>query len=189
MAPNWLATNEAPGTIVNWSFWYKSPSGQPACTPNIIPSVESAIKNAHDAGILIVVIAGNDTCSADDYTPSRIPEAFTVGATTNGSSSTDIRSFFTRTGYSISTFAPGENVPVIDKNGNQSVASGTSIAAPLIAGVMAVACEASGTACNSGDTASLYNAFRATGTMGTVTELFGGGPVSGSTSRFIWQQW
>jgi len=72
-------------------------------------------------------------------------------------------------------------------NGTSTIASGTSVAAPLVAGMMAIACEAIAPDCTSGDTAFLYQAFRDIGALGTVTDFFGN-PIAGAQSRFIWQQ-
>jgi hypothetical protein len=81
---DWLAVNAPAGTIVNWSRGIRdethncsgNPSGQ------IDLALEAAIKAAHDAGIIVVVAAHNDGCNTADFSPTRIPEAFVVGATT-----------------------------------------------------------------------------------------------------------
>jgi serine protease len=78
LAFNWLAENAPAGTIVNLSYgildigckinWHSS-------------SLENAIKKAHDAGIIVVVAAGNDGCNTKNHTPTNMPEAFVVGST------------------------------------------------------------------------------------------------------------
>lgn len=67
--------------------------------------------------------------------------------------------------------------------------SGTSFSAPYVAGMFAVACQAAGTFCDSGDTPGIYTAMRNTGTLDTVKMEDGSPLTNGSTSRFIWQQW
>jgi len=105
MAFNWLAVNETPGTIANWSLWYRDPN-PPNCTPIYSSSLTSAIEAAHDAGILVVVIAGNDNCSSDDYSPAEIPESFVVGAVLPPDSSSLDRHYpYTRLGTNISTLS------------------------------------------------------------------------------------
>lgn len=187
LAFNWLTTNAPAGTIVNWSHGFRNRSL--ACSPIFSTALEDAIIAAHDAGIIVVVSAGNDNCNTADFSPTNIPEAFVVGATNNmGFPNSDRKANFSRTGWNISTFAPGDTLLLMGADGNEVTASGTSFSAPYIAGVFAVACEAAGTLCNSGNTASLYDALRSTGTLNTVTNT-NGTPLTGATSRFISQQW
>ena len=96
-----------------------------------------------------------------------------------------------RIGSNISTFAPGEELLLMDEFGNTAIddITGTSFSAPYISGIFAVACEAAGTLCDTVSTAApLYEALRNTGTLGTVTDT-DGSPIPNSTSRFISQQW
>ncbi len=185
---NWLAANETPGTIANWSSGFDNPG---CGTPTISTSLENSIIGAHDKGIIVVVAAGNDSCNTANYSPTRIPQAFVVGATNNQliSSGKDAKASFSRTGTNISAFAPGESVALLNFNGVSGTNSGTSFSAPYISGIFAIACQAAGTLCNTAPTAaSLYTALRNTGTIGTVTNT-NGTPLTGATSRFIRQQW
>ena len=185
---NWLAANETPGTIANWSSGFDNPG---CGTPTISTSLENSIIGAHAKGIIVVVAAGNDSCNTANYSPTRIPQAFVVGATNNQliSSGKDAKASFSRTGTNISAFAPGESVALLNFNGVSGTNSGTSFSAPYISGIFAIACQAAGTLCNTAPTAaSLYTALRNTGTIGTVTNT-NGTPLTGATSRFIRQQW
>ncbi len=185
---NWLAANETPGTIANWSSGFDNPG---CGTPTISTPLENAIIGAHDKGIIVVVAAGNDSCNTANYSPTRIPQAFVVGATNNAliSSGKDAKASFSHTGTNISAFAPGESVALLNYNGVSVTNSGTSFSAPYISGIFAIACQAAGTLCNTAPTAaSLYTALRNTGTVGTVTNT-NGTPLTGATSRFIRQQW
>lgn len=135
--------------------------------------------------------AGNDGCDTANYTPTRIAEAFVVGATNNAliSSGKDAKASFSRTGFNISAFAPGQAVNLINQSGVPVSVNGTSFSAPYIAGVFAIACQAAGTLCDTAPTAaSSYTALRNTGTIGTVTNT-NGTALTGATSRFIRQQW
>lgn len=196
LALNWLTSNAPVGTIVNMSrgftLWDCS-------TPFFSPALETAVENAHDAGIIVVVAAGNDGCDTMDYSPANIPESFVVGATSNllipGSDGKADMPLFpaasSRVGTNISTFAPGEELLLMDEFGNTAIddITGTSYSAPYISGIFAVACEAAGTLCDTVSTAApLYEALRNTGTLGTVTDT-DGSPIPNSTSRFISQQW
>lgn len=115
-----------------------------------------------------------------------------MGATNNlriASYGQDAKANFSRTGWNISTFAPGQAVSLINQNGTPVTANGTSFSAPYIAGMFAIACQAAGTLCDTAPTAaSLYQALRDTGALGTVTNT-DGTPLTGATSKFIWQQW
>lgn len=108
--------------------------------------LDSKIKNLLDAGITVVTAAGNQGISVDDLTPAGIIDAITVGAIDKY----DIPSGFnniapsdsgltTGDGLSLDLFAPGEGIVVADSRENNSymITSGTSLAAPLVAGVAA----------------------------------------------------
>lgn len=186
-ALNWLAANEDPGTIVNWSRQFVDETYQ--CTPIYNSSLENAFGATYEVGILNVVAAGNDGCDTDDYSPTALADTFVVGATAQSTSTYDPIASFSRRGENISTFAPGVGVALMTTTGGSTTNSGTSFSAPYIAGIMAVVCEAEGgTPCESGDTEDLYEQFRDTGTLDTVTES-NGDTLVGATSRFIWQQW
>ncbi|MHB9119547.1 MAG: S8 family serine peptidase [Burkholderiales bacterium] len=201
---NWLATpgNAPRGSIVNISFGFSNSS----CTPVPIPPdtgdpYDNAIIAMHNnAGLIVVVAAGNNGCNVADFPMTRKPEAFVVGGTSSDAlylSSGRYDALYsdangrTNTGANVSTFAPAENVRAMDKNGfTPSLGGGTSLAAPYIAGVFAVVCQAAGTHCDTTPIATLYNELRGTGTLGTVKNADGSTPLpNGSTSRFIWQQW
>lgn len=172
----------------------------PTCTGSTDADYDNAIKAIHDkAGLIFVVAAGNNGCNVANFPMVHLPEAFVVGGTSNigldlpNGSYDALYSFggySTNTGANVSTFAPAQAVKVMDRNGWTPSPSGTSFAAPYIAGVFAVACQAAGTYCNTAPIATLYNDLKNMGTLGTVKNADGSTPLpNGSTSRFIWQQW
>jgi hypothetical protein len=183
---NWLATNAPHGTIVNLS----SALSDSTCNPVFEQGLEDAIANAHDAGIIVVIAAGNDICNTADFSTTSLPHAFVVGATddTRLALGQDAKAWFSSFGWNVSAFAPGQNVDGINQFGNFVSGSGTSFSAPYIAGIFAVACQAVGAYCNTTPTADMYTALRNTGMLGTVTNS-DGTPLTGATSRFISQQW
>lgn len=186
LAFNWLAANAPAGTIVNFSSGFSTGSCN---TTFFSPPLENAIIAAHNAGIIVVVAAGNDGCDTANYSPTNIPQAFVVGATNPYRlPGVDAKAYFSRTGWNISTFSPGQSVQAMDQNGTSATVSGTSFSAPYVSGIFAVVCQAAGTYCNSGNTAALYSDLRNTGILGTVTNS-DGTPLTGATSRFIRQQW
>ena len=186
---NWLAANAPRGSIANWSYEFRDTTCK---NPTYDTALEGAIKAAHDAGIIVVVAAGNNPCDTANYTPTRIQEAFVVGATSRNriaSNGQDEITSFSRFGTNISTFALGELVATLNYTGVQTLVSGTSFSAPYVAGLFATACQASGTLCNTATSAApLYQAMRDHGTLNTVTNV-GGGTLTGSTSRFIYKFW
>ncbi len=160
---NWLAANAPAGTIVNWSHGYQNQNG--SCNPIFDTLLENSMKAAHDNGIIIVVSAGNDGCNTANFSPTRIPEVFVVGATRQNliTQGKDAKAAFSRTGFNISTFAPGENLRLKNQNGSTVTDSGTSFSAPYISGVFAIACQAAGQFCITSSTAApLHQALRNT---------------------------
>lgn len=184
---DWLASNAPPGTIVNWSHVVSANN----CGVGILyPPLENAIISAHNAGLIIVVAAGNDGCDTGHYTPTRLSQAFVVGSTGTSQFPTgDAKATSSRTGWNVSGFAPGHHVTLMNKDGFAvPLFDGTSFAAPYVAGIFAVACQAAGQFCNSGNTPAIYQAMRDTATLNTVTNP-DGSPLTGATSRFIGQHW
>ena len=69
------------------------------------PTLDDAIRESIDAGVTYVVAAGNSNANACNYSPARVSEAITVGATT----STDARASYSNFGTCLDVFAPGMN--------------------------------------------------------------------------------
>lgn len=108
--------------------------------------LDDKIQGLIDMGITVICAAGNDGISVEDISPAGIDSVITVGSIDKY----DIPSGFnnispsdagvtTGHGLSLDIFAPGEHVTVADKTGVSSymMVSGTSMSAPIIAGIAA----------------------------------------------------
>jgi len=98
-------------------------------------SINQAVADAVDAGVHVVVAAGNEDTDACTKSPASEPKAITVGSTDNN----DDRSSFSNTGTCVDIYAPGRNIKAAWRNGNDSTntISGTSMASPHVAGIAA----------------------------------------------------
>ena len=102
-------------------------------------ALDAQVNTLVNAGLTTVVAAGNSNMDACGTSPARVPGVLTVGATTE----TDQRASFSNYGPCVDLFAPGANILSAWHAGTTSAAvtSGTSAAAPFVAGVAALALE------------------------------------------------
>jgi subtilisin family serine protease len=98
-------------------------------------AVDAAVRNSIRAMVTYVVAAGNGSSDAENYSPARVSEAITVGATDRF----DFRAGFSNYGQMLDLFAPGVSIPSawVGDDLMIATASGTSMAAPHVAGVVA----------------------------------------------------
>ncbi len=104
-------------------------------------AVDTAVRNCIASGVVFVVAAGNGNPSgsgqdAGKFSPSRVAEALTIGATDD----TDTRASWSNFGACVDWFAPGVNIASAwwTSDTATSTMSGTSTAAPHSAGVAAL---------------------------------------------------
>ncbi len=122
---DWVIANRVNPAVVNMSL------GGPASS-----AIDSAVRNTIASGVLVVVSAGNDSADASNFSPARVVEALTVGATLNN----DARAGYSNFGSVVDLFAPGgenpsQGIPTIGANGSEIRFDGTSAAAPHATGV------------------------------------------------------
>lgn len=122
---DWAAGQPARPAVVNMSLG-----------GNASAAVDEAVGHATKAGLIVVVAAGNQAADACYKSPAGAPDAFTVGAT----ESTDERSSFSNHGPCIDLFAPGRAIVStwVDDDEATNLMSGTSMAAPHVAGAAAL---------------------------------------------------
>jgi hypothetical protein len=127
-AIDWITTNAPRPSVVNMSLGGAANS-----------SLDTAVQNSISAGYVYVVAAGNDNVDASEVSPARVPSAFTVGARDN----LDNRADFSNYGSLVDFYLPGVDVYSDFNNSTtgQATGSGTSFAAPLVAGLFAVQLE------------------------------------------------
>jgi subtilisin family serine protease len=97
--------------------------------------VDEAVARATEAGVVVAVRAMNDNRDACEVSPAAAPSAVTVGA----ADVNDQRASFSNFGSCVDLFGPGVSVLSSASSGDDATTSmsGTSMAAPHVAGVVA----------------------------------------------------
>lgn len=152
-ALNYIGQNAVAGEVVNMSLG----------ADTISLSLDNAVRTLAAKGILFSIAAGNDTKSANTSSPGRVnaTNVYTVSAI----DSTGRFASFSNYGNDVVDFAaPGVNIVSTYSQGRYARLSGTSMAAPHLAGILVLngaSVKTNGTATNDPDgtpdpIASLY---------------------------------
>lgn len=160
---DWVTNNHSGPSVANLSL------GGGAST-----TLDTAVRNSIASGVTYAVAAGNSSANASSYSPARVTEAITVGATT----SSDARASYSNYGSVLDIFAPGSSITAgwYTSDTATNTISGTSMATPHVAGAAAVYLAGH----TSATPAAVASALTSGATAGVVTS-----PGSGSPNRLL----
>ena len=123
---DWIATNNGAGAaVVNMSLG-----------GTVQPDLDAAVQRVIDAGIPVAIAAGNSNVDACATSPAHVTAAVTVAAT----DAADTRASWSNWGTCVDVFAPGVAITSAWYTSDvaTSTISGTSMASPHVAGVLAL---------------------------------------------------
>ena len=125
---DWVTDNHASPAVANMSLGGSASS-----------SLDDAVRNSIASGVTYAVAAGNDYANACNYSPARVDEALTTGATT----SSDAKASYSNYGSCVDIFAPGDSIRSASYSCDtcSTTKSGTSMASPHVAGAAALYLE------------------------------------------------
>jgi subtilisin family serine protease len=94
------------------------------------PALDRTTCDSLASGVIVVVASGNEHTDASGSSPARVRQAITVGA----SDRNDRQATFSNFGPLLDLYGPGVDIQSTQPNGGTATFSGTSMAAPHVAG-------------------------------------------------------
>jgi subtilisin family serine protease len=155
---NWVTNNAIKPAVANMSLG----------TNVVDNAINTAVRNSIASGVTYAIASGNSTANACGFSPASVAEAITV----NASTASDARASFSNFGNCTNIFAPGNGITSAWLNGGTNTISGTSMAAPHVAGAAALYLEANPTAAP----AAVGSALVAASTSDKITSAGTGSP-------------
>jgi hypothetical protein len=157
---DWVTDHHVKPAVANMSIGGRSPS----------TALDRAVAKSVAAGVTYVVSAGNRNTNACNYSPGRVAEVITVGATT----AADARANYSNVGKCLDLFAPGEDVRSAWSNSDVATAllGGTSMASSYVAGAAALFLQTEPTA----TPAAVATALLGRATRDRLTSIGAGSP-------------
>lgn len=126
---------------VQWIIAQAASSGRPSVVNISVhfpgtDSIDQVVTDAINAGLHVVVSAGNRGTDASSQSPARVPVVTTVAATTIR----DEAAYYSNYGPLVDIWAPGSSIisAWIGSNTATATLTGTSMAAPHVAGITAL---------------------------------------------------
>lgn len=122
---DYVSINAQPEDVINISIW-----------GSINNDLDDAVKNAASTGLRFTLIAGNADDDASDYSPGRTGQHSWIWTTSAFDDTDDFADFSNFNDPPIDFSGPGVDVTSLDNGGGTAVMSGTSMAAPHMAGIL-----------------------------------------------------
>lgn len=121
---NYVAANGSAGDVANMSLG-----------GGVSTTLDNAVANAaSSSGVKFVLAAGNESDDANNHSPARVngPNIYTISAMDIN----DNWAYFSNYGTPVDYCAPGVSIESTWKSGGYNTISGTSMAAPHVAGIL-----------------------------------------------------
>jgi subtilisin family serine protease len=192
-ALEWIRNNAQRPAVVNLSIQFKKEYTKSwgVVTGSNTKGLEAQVRSLVNAGITVVIAAGNRDIATNSgkTAPSNVGEAIVVGAVNSNGTRGGIwdannpLAYKSNFGPEIDVWAPGTGLISAYPNNNAGLFSGTSIAAPVVTGVVAQYLEA-----HPNHTPAQVESWLRNNASGSIpnTSVLNTSTLNGSPNRFIY---